>query len=194
MGERDLRQHIIHVTVEMLKAADDPSALTVRQIAEHAEIGVGSINYYFGSKDNLIAESIWQMIGSVAADWYTPDSNSEVDAETRLRQLFKQSARVMTQYRKYMEIGIRHVIETGEMQAKNLILPLLREIVGETKSDIELRLLAFQLVTSLQVAFLNLEQLGTFLGVDVKESFTIDSIIDLTIDNLIGNKPEETRK
>ena len=194
MGPTDTKQHLIQTTVSLLQEVEDPATITVRQIASRAEVGIGSINYNFGSKDELINEAVWHIVGESAANWYTPDRNPDIDPKTRLRRLLKEGARVMFQYRKYMEIGILHVIQNGEMSAKLQILPLLREIFHTGQSDVELRLVAFQLVASLEVAFLNVQQLGEFLGVDVTEPETFDTIIDMAIDNLIGQGPEENTK
>lgn len=191
MSPSDTRQHLIQTTVSLLQEVEDPATLTVRQIANRAGVGIGTINYNFGSKDELINEAVWHIVGENAANWYTPAKNVGVNPRIRLRRLLKEGARVMFQYRKYMEIGILHVIQNGEMSAKAQILPLLREIFDTGKSDVELRLVAFQLVASLEVAFLNIRQLGDFLGVDITEPGTIDTIIDIAIDNLIGHGPED---
>ena len=183
MSDRDVKERILEATVAILQEATEPAQITVRQIAERAGVSIGSINYNFGSKDALLADAVWQMIGVSAADWYTPDMNPDIDPVTRLRRMFKEGMRLAMNYPKNMRIGLMHVFETGNMQAKGLILPLLREIVGADKQDIELRLLAFQLVGTMELAFLNLAQLGEFLGVDLSREETIETVIDLAVDN-----------
>ena len=191
MPDRDVKERLLDATVSLLQETSEPSKITVRQIAERAGASIGSINYNFGSKDALIADAVWQMIGSSAADWYTPDMNPDVDPVTRLRQMFKEGMRVALTFPKNMRIGLLHVFETGNMQAKTLILPLLREIVGADKHDIELRMLAFQLVGTVELAFLNLAQLCEFLGIDPSSEATIDTIVDIAVDNLIRNYLKE---
>jgi hypothetical protein len=110
---------------------------------------------------------------------------------TRLRQMFKEGMRLALTYPQNMRIGLLHVFETGNMQAKSLILPLLREIVGADKQGIELRMLAFQLVGTVELAFLTLDQLCEFLGVDPSDEATIDTIVDIAVDNLIRDYLEE---
>jgi AcrR family transcriptional regulator len=191
MSDRELKDRILAATVAILRETTEPSRITVRQIAERAEVSIGSINYNFGSKDALLADAVWQMIGISAADWYTPDMNPDVDPAIRLRQMFKAGMRLALTYEQNMRIGLLHVFETGDMQAKTLILPLLREIVGPDIRGIELRILAFQLVGTVELAFLNRVQLGEFLGVDPADETTLDTLIDLIVDNLIGKYLEE---
>lgn len=191
MSDRDVKQRLLDAAIALLQETSEPSKITVRQIAERADASIGSINYNFGNKDALIADAVWQLIGSSAADWYTSDTNPDVDPVTRLRQMFKKGMRLALTYPKNMRIGLLHVFETGNMQAKTLILPLLREIVGAERRDIELRMLAFQLVGTVELAFLNLAQLCEFLGVDPSDEGTIDIIVDIIVDNLIHNQSEE---
>jgi hypothetical protein len=105
--------------------------------------------------------------------------------------MFKEGMRLASAYEKNMRIGLLHVFETGNMQAKTLILPLLREIVGAEKQGIELRMLAFQLVGTVELAFLSLAQLCEFLGVDPSDEATLDMIVDIAVDNLIRDYLKE---
>ena len=191
MSDRDVRERLLDAAVALLQETPEPSTITVRQIAERAGASIGSINYNFGSKDALIADAVWQMIGRSAANWYTPDKNPDVDPAMRLRRMFKEGMHLASAYEKYMRIGLLHVFETGNMQAKTLILPLLREIVGADKQGIELRMLAFQLVGTVELAFLNQAQLCEFLGVDQSDEAALDTIIDIAVDNLIRDYLKE---
>lgn len=191
MSEQDMKKRILEATVEILRETSSPSRITVRQIAKRADVSIGSINYNFGSKDALIADAVWQMIGVSAADWYTPDMNPDLDPITRLRRMLKEGMRLASSYETNMRIGLLHVFETGNMQAKTLILPLLREIMGKHMHDVELRMLAFQLIGSVELAFLNLVQLSTFLGLDPSDEATLDTIIDIIVDNLIHDNQRE---
>lgn len=191
MSEQEMKKKILEATVSILRETSSPSSITVRQIAKRANVSIGSINYNFGSKDALIADAVWQMIGVSAADWYTPDTNPGVDPVTRLRQMFKEGMRLASSYESNMRVGLLHVFETGNMQAKTLLLPLLREIVGRDMRDIELRMLAFQLVGSIELAFLNRISLSDFLGLDPSDEATLDTIVDTIVDNLIHSYREE---
>lgn len=181
------RDNILAATVELLQRGIDPNTLTVRTIAEKAAVGVGLINYHFGNKDNLVVEAIWAIVGDVAARWYQPAEHSGVDPTIRLRQLFKETTRIVLEHRRLTEISLRHTLMEGDMTVPTLILPLLREIVGEKKSELELRLLAFQLIASTQLAFLRADALHQFLGMDILNERNLDDVLDAMITNLIGD-------
>lgn len=187
MSKHGVRDRILEAAIAMLRDTDDPTTITVSQIAEQAEVGAGSINYNFGSKDALLSQAIWHIVGEVAGEWYT-GAGSDVDARTRLKLLFKGGLQAMLQYPAHTRMGIQQVLKSGDMQAHHLILPLLRDIFGDTRPEIELRLIAFQMNASFRVAFLNLRELGDFLGLDVSTEAAIDTITDTIIDNLIGSE------
>lgn len=51
----NVKDRIIFVTIELIEQyGGDTKSITARMIAEKAEVGLGLINYHFGSKDNLI--------------------------------------------------------------------------------------------------------------------------------------------
>ncbi len=46
-NDKDARERIIEVTLNLLNEVDDIEEITVRKIAERANVGVGLINYHF---------------------------------------------------------------------------------------------------------------------------------------------------
>lgn len=68
-----IKNRIIEITTELLKEYNgDTKKITSRLIAEKADIGLGSINYFFGSKENLITECIQRIINKMLVG-FTPD-------------------------------------------------------------------------------------------------------------------------
>lgn len=67
------KNHIIEITTKLLKEYNgDIQKITSRLIAERAGIGLGSINYFFGGKENLITECIQRIINKMLLG-FTPD-------------------------------------------------------------------------------------------------------------------------
>lgn len=62
----EIKDKIIDVTIDLIKETDgDIGKITIREIAQRAEIGVGLINYHFQSKQNLIDLCVQRIIGDV---------------------------------------------------------------------------------------------------------------------------------
>jgi AcrR family transcriptional regulator len=188
MNDKDLetKERLIQVTIELLDQVDDVNDITVRQIAERAEVGIGSINYHFQSKDNLLNEAVMRVVGDVAASWYQPFQHQEVDPVTRLRQLFKESSKIVALYPKLSQVSVSHALLQSDFDVASLIIPLLREIFGERKTETELRLISFQLVVSTQVAYMRADAFRRYSGIDVFDDMEREAVIDILVDNLIN--------
>ncbi len=66
----NVKEHIINVTTELIERyGGDTKKITARIIAENAGVGLGLINYHFGSKDNLIMLCVQRIIEKVVADF-----------------------------------------------------------------------------------------------------------------------------
>lgn len=64
----NVKDRIIKVTTELIEQySGNIKSITSRMIAEKAEIGLGLINYHFGSKDELITECVQHIIGRVVS-------------------------------------------------------------------------------------------------------------------------------
>jgi AcrR family transcriptional regulator len=189
MTKIEAKQKIIQATQELLDKGDDPEKITVRQIAAKAGVGIGLINYHFDSKDDLLFEAVGSTMGEVAAEWYTPDLHADVPPKKRLRELIIKSGEIGMRYPKLTEVGLRHEMLKGNLSTPQLILPLLREAFPE-RDEISLRLLAFQVIASMQAAFLQREALKMYLGMDFNNDQERAQVIDTILDNLINSEGE----
>ena len=187
MAEEELqtRDKLLSAAIELLNEEENPDRITARRITERAGVSLGSINYYFQSKDNLLNDAVTRLVGDVASSWYQPFQRQDVDPLTRLKQLFKETSRLLARYPSFTQISVSHALLQGEISVPPLILPLLREIFGDQKSEIEIRLVAFQLVTAAQVAALRAEAFQRYCGVDIYDDAQRDAALDTMVDNLI---------
>ena len=181
----DAKAKILEAAIALLNEVDDPDTITARQIAERAGVALGLINYHFQGRDNLLNEAVGAIVGGTAADWYQPFAHSDVDPAVRLRELIKQTSRLVIRYEKFMRITISHGLLHGEVETPALIVPLLREIFGASKPEVEVRMLAYQLIVALQVSFLQSDAYRRYCGVNHRDDAQRDAAIDLLIDHLL---------
>jgi AcrR family transcriptional regulator len=193
MDERDLeaKERILQRTMEMLNEVEDVDTITMRQIAERAQVGIGLINYHYQSKDNLFNEAVGRLMGDQAARWYEPFDREEVDPVSRLKMLLIETANIAFRYEKLSHITVSHALLHGNMEPAQLILPLLRDIFGGSKDETELRLIAFQLITTMQVIFLRASAFRLYSGIDIYDEVQRNRSIETIVANIIsitGNK------
>ena len=189
----DPKERILTATIDILNEEASPEKITVRQIAERAGVSIGAINYHFQSKDNLLNEAVGRIIGDVAASWYQPFQPLDVDPLTRLRKLFKESAKIIVRYPKFVELTFSHALLHDDFGVPMLIVPLLREILGPNRSELELRLLAFELVVSMQVAVLRSEAFRRYSGIDLHDEVQREAALDILIDNIMVKSSNQQR-
>ena len=184
----DAKARLLQATLEILNEDDNPSGITVRQIAERAGVALGSINYYFQSKENLLYEAVSGLMTAEVARWSSPVAqDTGLDPVTRLKQLLKETSRIGIRYPKLMRIMLEHDLLHGEMTAALMLMPLLHEISAGRRSEFELRLIALQLITTLQVMFLRAGTFRLYAGIDVMDDVQRDRGIDLMVDLAVGN-------
>ena len=79
-----IKEKIIKSTVELIKSVGI-DGLSVRKIAELADVNVASINYHFGSKDKLVNEILKASLFEFRGTFNILD-NAEISPLKRLRQ------------------------------------------------------------------------------------------------------------
>ena len=69
-----------------------------------------------------------------------------------------------------------------------MIIPILREIFAMTKTEKELRVLAFQIITPLQFASIRNDAFRAYAGIDLFNEEQRNATIDMLIDNILTTK------
>ncbi len=125
------------------------------------------------------------MIGDQAAIWYEPIEEAERNPVKRLKMLLIDTSNIAFRYEKLSRIAISHALTKGNMEPAQLILPILREIYRKTKEESELRLIAFQLITTTQALFLRGSAFGLYAGINVFDEKQRNEVIETLVENLI---------
>lgn len=193
---RDIKEVIIHVTTELIRENNGNVAkITSRKIAERAEIGLGLINYHFGSKENLINICVQRIINNVVM-CFSPENkdynerNGFADKE-RLADWAKQVYDFL-----FDNYAISSMSILGDMQnyqvkcnsvytQKGFSMAIRNNITEENK-----RLLTFMLTSTMQVAFLSgsasKDVLGYDLTIKLERDRYIDKLVELLFVGVLG--------
>lgn len=188
--ERDARSRILGATIELIEEGERVADLTVRRIAERAAVGIGLINYHFGTKDELIQESVRIAIAEAIARWHQAIGPAPRTAEGRLRKMLKATARFLVEHPALSRLSIEHDLQhpcADDNTSATLagLLPVLRDVLGAKLSEGELRAAALQLVAPLQVAFLRGVAARPLVGVDLHDAAARDAFVDRLIDRIL---------
>ncbi len=186
------KNHIIEVTTELLKEyGNDPQKITSRLIAERAGIGLGSINYFFGSKENLIKECIQKKINNILKG-FTPDITdfTKVDGlsdKARLISWASQTFDFLFENQAIANVSILsdmqdYLVDSNSVYTqKGFAFAIRNKQNEETK-----KLLVFILVSAMQAAFLAKNIAKEILGYDLYSKTERDLFVFDTVTMLLN--------
>lgn len=187
------KNHIIEITTELLKEYNgDTKKITSRLIAERANIGLGSINYFFGSKENLITECIQKIINKILVG-FAPDITDFTKADglsdkTRLISWASQTFDFLFENQAIANISIlsdmqNYLISSNSVYTQKGFAFAIRDNQNEETK----KLLVFILVSAMQVAFLAKNIAKELLGYDLYSKSERDLFIFDIVTMLLHN-------
>jgi AcrR family transcriptional regulator len=189
-NEQDTPQFIIDTAKSLLNEVEDIEKITVRQIAERANVGIGLINYHFKNKDNLLSIAIGDSMAKTILSFSKSDSYADLEPIEKLSTVLKGLYTLSDKKEKLMRFLLSRDIMNGNMQTPLHLIPLLKEIFGNKKDDIQLRILVLQILYPIQVTGLNREAFYMYSGIDVSDQEQRNRFVDNLINNLISGNEE----
>lgn len=168
-----IKNRIVEITTELLKENNgDTKKLTSRLIAEKADIGLGSINYFFGSKENLITECIQRIINKMLVG-FTPDmtdftKTDGLSDKTRLISWAVQTFDFLFDNQAIASISILSDMQNYSANCNSIYTQRgFSFAIRNAPNEGSKKLLAFTLVSAMQTAFLAKDIAKELLGYDL---------------------------
>lgn len=183
---QDARRSILDAARALIAEVQDPADITVRQIAQRAGVGTGSVNYHFTSKDHLLRLAIGDVMTSTVRAASHEGGASTGDPVSRLKTLVKELCALAGGSTQLARLILSHEVLGGDLQAGVHLVPLLRTIYGGSADETHLRILALQILHPIQVAGLNADAFHLYSGIDLSRPDQRDRFVDSLIDNLIS--------
>lgn len=189
-NENETRDRIVQATIELLNEQSDVEKITVRLVAQRAGVGVGLINYHFHSRDKLLSLAIGSVMAEMATEFGNTDKDDGKAGIERLRGMLKSLYTFAERHEKLIQFLLTHGIVNGDMDAALYLIPILREVYPQEKDEIQLRIIALQILLPIQVASINPSAFRIFTGIDLHDSKQREAYIDTLIDNIAAvHKP-----
>lgn len=189
--KENMKEHIIGVTISLIEQTNgNTKEITARKIAEKSGIGLGLINYHFGSKDNLITLCVQRIINNVVFS-FSPEKMdySKADGLSDKERLIDWAAQVFEFL--FANYAISRISILGDMQDYREKTNSVYTQKGfsfalrDKKDEKEKKLLAFVLVSAMQTAFLSGEAAKEILGYDFKLKEERRAFVEDTVSMLL---------
>lgn len=188
MSKKDLdaKKRLIKAAAELLNESGDIDEITVRQIAERANVGIGLINYHFKSRDNLLGIAVGDEMSRLAGGFSKSGNHPDLSPDLKLKVMLKELCNFSERHRKYLKFAVTQSIINGDRGAELYLIPILREIFAEQRDEISLRIIALQILAPLQVVFLNTPAFRVYSGIELDDENQRNRFIDILVDHLIA--------
>ncbi|WP_028307816.1 TetR/AcrR family transcriptional regulator [Desulfitibacter alkalitolerans] len=185
MNDQDARNRIIKAAIDILDEVTDVDKVTVRQVAERAKVGTGLINYHFKTKNNLLGIAVGDVMAKMATSFVTSDNYAKLEPVTKLKTMLKELYSFAKRHEKLVKFTITHGILNGDMETPLFLVPVLKDIFGNQKDEIDLRILALQILLPIQIASISPSKFHFYSGINLHNEEQRNIFIDTLVDNIV---------
>jgi AcrR family transcriptional regulator len=168
MSGNGAKVKIMSAVRELLSEGCSVEDITVRKIANRAGVGIGTVSYHFHSRDKLVYEVIAAQMADMAGG-LSPNTVEGTPIE-RLRRFFSQTIELAFKYSDIFKAQLSYEIVNSDMSICYFITPLLKEYFGSSKSDLEIKVTALQMIAALQMILLKMDEFQRYTGVNIKDA------------------------
>lgn len=180
------KEKIIEETTKLIEESEDVSRITIRKIAGRADIGIGLINHYFGSKENLIEICVQNIINRVVYHQKISLDGNNFDEKERLRRIAVYVMDFLMENPQIARISILGDFENPhEMDnSEGTMYGFARCISKEEVKPEDLKK-TFLLVALIQNAFLKRERVKQLFDVDFEDKKQRDEYVNSLVNTIM---------
>jgi AcrR family transcriptional regulator len=168
--------------------------VTIRKIASAADVNIASINYHFGSKDNVINEALKCVTSKFVTSFKILD-NKDLTPIERIRNFLRSYSDVSVEYPDVFRNFVSKNIHNEELQPEYMqfiqqegiksIINILGELTG-IKNDQQLYMVGLQMISSLIFPILLSDKLENFSKLNYKDKNIRYEYVELLIKSILS--------
>lgn len=171
----DNKEAMIQATITLIEEKGEHlDEITVREICKKANVGLGLVNYHFGSKDKLIELCVERMVNRIVEQFQNISKKTEnLIPFEKLNYLGNMTLNFLFEHYAVSKISILTDMQTPKVndnthRTYTAYLPLISACRPDWDEETVKRK-AFCLITIMQQAFLRHETITQMLGIDLKK-------------------------
>jgi len=189
MKSERTKEKIIENTIKLIREYDgDTEKITIRKIAEHAGVGTGLVNHYFGQKDTLIEICVQRIISNVIHSFHPENIQSNSPVE-RTKYTARQVMDFLMENRQISKVSILNDLNFPQAMDNTMrsAAGFERGLSGE-KPNWEAKLEAFLITVIMQAAFLRKDVFKESMGIDFYCKKERDAFLGEIIEKICGGR------
>jgi len=185
MQRDSVKDQLIQATMSLLTESKNPSKITARQIANEADANLAMINYYFNSKDELVSIAVNKLMADRANE-LKEIKDSHMHAKQKLAEFLTTMSDITIDFSELTKPTIPYLLLEGEIDLPYYILPMLKECCGDKRSEMECRIIAYQLISFSQLVFYRSSDFLKYTGIDISNKKQRDTMFQTILDIFIN--------
>lgn len=188
------KEKILHATLEII-GNKGVQHITTRKIAARADVNIAAINYYFGSKDNVVNEALKTFTNKLMRPFNHLDDMT-VPPEERLRNFLRSYADSTLEYPDVFRNFIDQIIHNSNLSFEDIefmkkvgwekLKILIRHITPTQNDEVLLHMKIFQMFSSLEFPVLMGEKMKNLSQFDYYNRDCRYKYVDLVLQSLIS--------
>ena len=181
------KEKLLDATFALMEEADDPLAVTSRQIAERAGTKPSMINYCFGSRENLIYQTFQkQYMGFLNEKEVAKILSSDLPPKDVLKKLHFTVAKCLVDNPKFTKAITPFVLFNRDLSQESFSYAYVKKHYSGRKTDKECKLIAYEMSSMMQLIVCRKEDIKKDFGIDLNKEKELRKYIDMRIDLLLG--------
>lgn len=187
MGAEKTKELLLSAVIKLLNETENPADITARRIAAEAGVNLAMINYYFKSKDELLSVAVGKMIEVSAQDFLKPPSADKTVRE-QFRDIMVNMSNLVSKYSRFTKVYVPYILLQDGIQTPLYILPILRTYFGAKKTELECRIIAYEMLSFMQLVFLRSDEFLKYTGADIMNEKTRNELLDMQLNIFLGKE------
>lgn len=185
MQSETVKDRLITATMKLLGGGVSPREITARQIAVEASANLAMINYYFASKDSLVNIAVNKLI-SERADELRKIIKKYISPRDKLFEFLSSMCDIMLEFSDLTRPTIPFLMMESEIELPLYILPIISEFFAGSKTETECKIIAYQMVSFLQLIFYRSTDFFKYSGVDINDMEQRKFLLNTILNNNLG--------
>ncbi len=187
----NIKEKLITTTISLIKRSDGlVENITVREIAQKADVAIGLINYHFGSKKNLIEICVQRIISHVMKTFSGTDNSADKEdlADKNKIDMASFTTSVFTFLVNNPEISkismLGDLSQPSPESNSSVSYKAIFKALPDTEQESIRKIKAFMLLSTIQSAFLNRQVSNKLLGFNLNSQDDYDHFFRLVTEIL----------
>ncbi|MDF2891568.1 MAG: TetR family transcriptional regulator [Clostridia bacterium] len=193
MDAASTRDKILHATLKII-GKEGFQSITIKKIADLAEVNIAAVNYYFGSKTNVINEAI-QVLNRKRMRCFEVLEQKDIPPVERLRRFLFDYMESAFEYpdvfRSVIYCAINNCLDSGDniVLLKTDSFEKIKNTINEAGLYIDNEVLMMKLVQiigCIQLPILLGEQMEHMSGINFNENENINKYVEIMLKSLLN--------